>query len=88
VCPRSALVGERPGGVILVEANRLLRQAEIEQFNPLPGDEDVGWLQVPMSNVLLVRRIQGIENLAGVFEGLLKRQGALERNTSTYSITR
>jgi hypothetical protein len=58
---------------MFVEANRLLRQSEIEQFDPLLDNNYVARFQIPMSDALLVRRIQGIENLARLIHGPFER---------------
>jgi hypothetical protein len=54
-----------------------LRQAEIEDLAMPPGgQEDVGGLDVPMDDALLVRGVQSVGDLNRVFERLSGRQRA------------
>jgi hypothetical protein len=45
--------------VIVADANGLRRQSEVEQFDPLFGNEDISGFQVPMSDAFLMRRVKG-----------------------------
>ena len=75
------LAGERrrQRGVGFAERSALLGQAEVEQFDSLLGDQNIGRLQVAMGDALSMRGIESIENLAGVFDGLLQRKRTIQR---------
>lgn len=45
-----------------------------ERLNSLLLDEDVGWLQIAVSDAFTVRRVESFEDLPGIFERLLQRQ--------------
>jgi hypothetical protein len=59
----------------------LLGQPEIQQLDPLFGDQDVGRLQIAMNDAFLVRRVQRVQNLTGVFDGLFERQRPFQRRS-------
>jgi hypothetical protein len=50
-----------------------------EKLDPLFGDQDIGRLEVAMRNALAVRRIQRLQNLPRVFDGLVDGQRAFQR---------
>ena len=54
-------------------------EAEIEEFDALFGDEDVGGFQVAVGDAFAVGGVEGVQNLFGVFDGLRYWQGAFER---------
>ena len=78
----------RQSGVGFLERSSLLGQAEVEQLDALFRDQDVGRLQIAMGDALAVRRIQRVQNLAGIFDGLSIGNGPLSGAPSMNSITR
>ena len=54
-----------------------LRQSEIEQLRPRPGQHDVARLQVAMNNSCPMRFVERIADLHGILERLRDRQAVL-----------
>jgi hypothetical protein len=73
MCPHLPLISECSRGVRFIDRRGLLRQAEIQELDPLPGDQDVGGLQIPMGDAFLMRHVESIQNLCCVFDGLVER---------------
>ena len=67
------LLGERLREVGFLQQTTLLREPEVEQLDPLLRNEYVARFQIPMSYALLMCRIQRVENLARVVDGLFER---------------
>src|SRR5580658_3577215 len=74
------LLGERLREVGFLQQTTLLREPEVEQLDPLLRNEYVARFQIPMSDALLMCRIQRVENLARVVDGLFERQRSLQRS--------
>lgn len=70
------------------DAGALLRQAEIQQLDSLFRDQNVGGLQIAVSEALAVRRVESVENLPCIFDRLLTGSGPLSCTPSINSITR
>src|SRR5215471_374788 len=47
--------------------------AEVEQFNSLPGDDYIAGFQIAVNDAFSVSRVEGIQNLAGVLDRLRER---------------
>ena len=56
-------------------------ESKVEQFDALPGDEDIGGLEVAVRDALPVRGVEGIADLCGIFQRLVERQRAFERRS-------
>ncbi len=59
--------------------NSNLGKSKVKKLQPGRGHQNVCGLQVPMRDALLVRGIQGVANLTGVFQRPINRQRPLER---------
>src|SRR5207244_1440818 len=62
----------------LLESDGLLGKTEVEQLDALPGNQNVGGLQIAMDNALFVRGIEGVENLPRVLDSPQQRQRSFE----------
>ena len=66
-------------GIGFFEWAGLLRQAEVEQFHALLGDQNVSWFEVAMGDAFLMGGVKRVEDLSGVFDRGVCGQRALER---------
>ena len=64
---------EGPGGGLLAQ----LRQSEVEQLDPTPGEHDVGRFQITVRDTAPMRLIQSVGDLDRILQNLVERQGAL-----------
>ena len=64
------------GGLIALAQDLYFGQSEIQQFDTGLGQQDVGRLQVPMRDALLVRCGERIANLQGIRQHLLRPKQA------------
>jgi hypothetical protein len=46
-------------------------EAEIEQFDPGLGNQNIRGLEIPMRDALLMRRVERITNLGGILQRLI-----------------
>ena len=70
-------VGEFAGSIDATSSPKHFRQTEIEDLQPAVASElNVGWLEIPMNDALLVRCLQGLRDLPGDPERFLNRQRA------------
>ncbi len=68
------LGGQCQRRIRFLQGCQLLCQSEIQKLDAFLGHQNIGRLQIAMDDALLVRGVQGIENLGGVFSRLLQRQ--------------
>jgi hypothetical protein len=70
-------MGQRRVGFL--EHCRLLRQSEIEQFDPFYRNQDIVGFQIAMGDAFLMRGIESIQDLRRVLHGFFERQWTFER---------
>ena len=63
-------------------------EAKVEEFHALFGKEDVGGFEVAVNDAFLVGGVEGVENLGGVSDSLVKRERAFDVLAFDDSMTR
>ena len=71
-------LGYGGGGVVGFQDAGAFGQAKVQQLGSLPGDQDVGRLEIAVDNALVVRGVEGVQNLPRVFHGFGDRQRAFQ----------
>lgn len=81
------MTGEGLRRVGFLKRTAPLRQAEIEQLDPLFGDQNICGLEIAVRDAFLMRRVERVQNLPSVFDCPVERQRAFGA-PSINSITR